>query len=152
MGCTSSSAALTAVVTNMWSPQTIGELQLSPGMSIFQAMFSVSLHRSGRAGSSATLPAFSPRNCGQCCAAASGAGTSSQPTPKMPIRMRFIVSLLVRDRAGDDDAAIHQDVFVSTAITAFPGRVDRNRACPATSTTPRDRAPSASPALKPGNR
>ena len=92
IGCTSSSAALTAVVTKMWSPQTMGELQLRPGMSIFQAMFSVSLHRSGRAGSSATAPAAGPRNPGHwagwaaagAASPATRAGTRTKPVSRIP--------------------------------------------------------------------
>ena len=44
------------VVPNDW------ELQPRPGMSVFQTTFSVSLHVSGKAGSSATAPAAGPRN------------------------------------------------------------------------------------------
>ena len=47
------------------SPQTMGELQERPGTSIDQAMFSPGPQLSGSAGSSATTPAASPRNCGQ---------------------------------------------------------------------------------------
>src|SRR5262245_19106997 len=60
--------AFIAVTTNTWLPHTTGELQLRPGMSIFQAMFSVGLHLSGSLGSSAATPACAPRNCGQFCA------------------------------------------------------------------------------------
>ena len=44
----------------MSSSQTTGELQPSPGIVVFQAMFSVSLHVSGSAGSSATAGLSAP--------------------------------------------------------------------------------------------
>src|SRR4030095_14708229 len=55
---------LIAEVTNTWSPQTTGELQLCPGTEIFHATFSLSLHVSGSAGSSSATPACSPRTGG----------------------------------------------------------------------------------------
>src|SRR5688572_28128858 len=58
-----------AEVRKTWSSQTIGELQPRPGTSTFQTTFWVSLQESGRPGSSATTPAFGPRNCGHWSAA-----------------------------------------------------------------------------------
>ena len=75
----------------MWSSQTTGELQLNPGMSIFQAMFSVSLQVSGRAGSSAMLPALNPRNFGHCCAAATGVRVSHSVKPVVIVATSLIV-------------------------------------------------------------
>jgi hypothetical protein len=51
------------VVTKTLLPQTIGLDHPSPGMRVFQATFSVALHRSGRAGLSSITPfMFGPRN------------------------------------------------------------------------------------------
>src|SRR5438093_7970888 len=68
LGC----LVLIAVRTNTWLPHTTGELQLRPGISIFQATLSVALQVSGSFGSSGATPALVPRNCGQCCASAAG--------------------------------------------------------------------------------
>src|ERR1041385_640652 len=49
----------------MRSPQTMGEDQPTPGISIFHATFSLEDHLSGGAASSATPSEPGPRNCGQ---------------------------------------------------------------------------------------
>ena len=61
-------------------------------MSVFQTTFSVSLHVSGRAGSSGTSPAFGSRNLAHSpCPWASGAPVSNSSThPTMAITRRFI--------------------------------------------------------------
>src|SRR5215471_8592383 len=60
-------------VRKMLSPQTAGELQPAPGMSVFHVTFSVVLQVSGRFGSSATPSDPGPRNPGQLSAAAAAA-------------------------------------------------------------------------------
>ena len=67
MGWIGTSGPSTAVDvrTKTWSPQTIGDAQPRPGTSTRHATFSSEPQRSGRAGSSGTTPAVSPRNCGQ---------------------------------------------------------------------------------------
>ena len=83
-GC-GSSPALTAVVTNTCSPETIGELQPRPGMSMVQTTFSVSLQRSGRSGWSGATPASRPRNRGQSLLArATGSASSSTTVVSSP--------------------------------------------------------------------
>ena len=97
-----SSPALIADVTKTWSPDTTGELQLRPGMSVFQTTFSVSLHVSGKARSSGTSPAFGPRNLAHSpCPSASGAPVSnSSAHPTMAITRRSIGILPVVDRTS----------------------------------------------------
>src|SRR6185295_17776098 len=56
---------LTTEVTKMLSPQTAGELQPVPGISVFHATLSVVLHLSRRLGYSATPSEPGPRNCAQ---------------------------------------------------------------------------------------
>src|SRR5262245_12179707 len=85
-GCTGC-FVFTAVVTKTWSPQATGELQLRPGISIFQATFCVSLQVSGRAGLSAATPEREPRNCGHCspCAIADTAARASTAMARRPV-------------------------------------------------------------------
>src|SRR5215471_7258989 len=78
----SASAEPTTDVTNIWSPQTAGELQPVPGTSVFHATFSVVLHLSGRLGSSATPSEPGPLNPGQLSLAA--APPSSMATKNAP--------------------------------------------------------------------
>src|SRR5438093_13295081 len=56
---------LIAVVRNTFSPQTIGDAQPRPGISVFHETFSVLDHRSGRFVLVLTPRAPGPRNCGQ---------------------------------------------------------------------------------------
>src|SRR5215467_8863775 len=66
----SASAEPITDVTNIWSPQTAGELHPAPGIWVVQATFSVVLHLSGRLGSSATPSEPGPLNPGQLSLAA----------------------------------------------------------------------------------
>src|SRR5216117_94412 len=86
LGCLAS----IAVRTNTWLPHTTGELQLRPGMSIFQATLSVALHVSGSFGSSGTTPALVPRNCGHCCAPAVVATRRHVKTPMTVVAERVM--------------------------------------------------------------
>ena len=60
----------TAVVTNTWSPQTIGVADPLPGIAIFQRTLSVSLHVTGGSACGASPVASGPRHCGQAPSAA----------------------------------------------------------------------------------
>ena len=55
----------TAEVRKILLPQTTGEDQPQPGMSVFQTTFSVSLHVSGSVLPSPSPSDCAPRNCGQ---------------------------------------------------------------------------------------
>src|SRR2546429_9763070 len=93
-----------ADVTMTWSSQTMGELQPRPGISVFHATFSVSLHVSGRAGSSAMTPALGPRNLGHWSVADRPVRVSSI---KPPMKVaRFIVRGLY---TGHLDAGLPAD-------------------------------------------
>src|SRR6266446_2316412 len=61
----STSPELIAVVRNTFSPQTIGDDQPRPGISVFHETFSVLDQRSGRFVLVLTPRAPGPRNCGQ---------------------------------------------------------------------------------------
>src|SRR5688572_14667396 len=104
------------VSTNTWLPQTTGELQLRPGISIFQAMFSVVLHRSGSRVSSAATPARSPRNCGQFCACAVAEYTRAQSV-EMSNEMRLVI--------GQKRILTHGKWPLIRATDAPPGRGPR---------------------------
>jgi hypothetical protein len=54
----------------------MGEDHPTPGIAVFQAMFSVCDHLSGKAGSSATPVDPGPRNCGHCRASGKSAAAS----------------------------------------------------------------------------
>ena len=98
MGTSSPSTAVD-VSTKTWSPQTIGDAQPRPGTSTRQTTFSSGPQRSGRAGSSATTPAVSPRNCGQLVWAAPGEALSRKTqTPSALNRMFIIDSSKLSDR------------------------------------------------------
>src|SRR5215471_11478564 len=83
----SASAEPITDVTNIWSPQTEGELQPVPGISLVHATFSVVLHLSGRLGSSATPSDPGPRNPGQLSLAAT-------PVSKMATKSAARIDLL----------------------------------------------------------
>ena len=79
------------VRTKTWSPQTMGDAQPRPGTSTRHATFSSRPQLSGSAGSSATTPAASPRNCGQLVwAVPKEALSRTMPVPSAVNRM-FIV-------------------------------------------------------------
>src|SRR5215471_1444021 len=83
----SASAEPITDVTNIWSPQTAGELQPVPGISLVHATFSVALHLSGRLGSSATPNDPGPRNPGQLSLAVA-------PVSKMAMKSAARINLL----------------------------------------------------------
>src|SRR4029450_7384299 len=91
--------ALTAVVRNTRSPQTIGDDQPRPGTSATHATFSVVENVTGSVESSATPAPPGPRNCGQV---GGGAACPRDPVASTTIanqaslRMRRIVAPNVR--------------------------------------------------------
>src|SRR5579871_6756438 len=59
-----------AVVSQIWSSQATGEDHALPWIAVFQATFSVSLHRTGRPVAFACPSPVAPRNSDQFCAIA----------------------------------------------------------------------------------
>src|SRR6187455_535869 len=68
--------ALIAVVTNTWSPQTIGDDHARPGISAAHATLIVVDHFVGSVATGETARPDGPRNCGQVLSGAGAAGTS----------------------------------------------------------------------------
>src|SRR5438093_12957279 len=86
---------LIAVVRNTFSPQTIGDDQPRPGISVFHETFSVLDHRSGRFVLVLTPWAPGPRNCGQLLSG-NGAPDAFKTANRIPgntNRERFIFIL-----------------------------------------------------------
>src|SRR5260370_40934648 len=90
----SGATVLTTEVRKMRSPQTPGDDQPLPGISVFQTTLRVALQVSGSAGSSATPVDCGPRNCGQESAAPSG--SASRKTVKASAGVRITSTLLPR--------------------------------------------------------
>ena len=90
MGTSSPSTAVD-VSTKTWSPQTMGDAQPRPGTSTRQTTFSSRPQRSGRAGSSATTPAASPRNRGQLVWAAPREALSRKTQTPSALNRMFII-------------------------------------------------------------
>ena len=106
----SGAPVFTPAVTKTWSPQTTGGLHPTPGMAVFQAMFSVALHVSGRAGLSGTTPALAPRNCGQC-------GCADTPARASVMRLNVV-------NARAFKAPSVRDQIGSRWPASFSGRAD----------------------------
>src|SRR5205823_8300830 len=84
--------SLTTEVTKTRSPQTTGDDQPRPGISVRQATFFVVLHESGSFLPSATGPAEPPRNCGQLSSARTTGAQNNSPSTLNLRRMQTIPS------------------------------------------------------------
>ena len=89
-------STLTTVVTNTWSPQTIGELHDRPGTVSLHTTFCVRLQLAGSEGWSGATPLRVPRNCGQFSAVTGTTGRHASTTIQA---RRFIAERITGPRA-----------------------------------------------------
>src|SRR3954454_8136458 len=80
---------VTAVVTIIWSPQTIGEDQPRPGTSARHPTLIVVDHLSGRPSIAETARPAGPRNCGQVRSAGAGAAGMNAVTKNNTAAVRI---------------------------------------------------------------
>src|SRR5262245_43618991 len=124
-------------VTNTRLPHTIGDEMPRPSSGAFQAMFSVSLQRSGRFCSALTPDADGPRQCGQLSAASVALAAKTIPRIRrmlMGLPSHSIISIstsdhhFARSQGGilDRLAALGDD---GMAVTSLVGNLQAAEVC-----------------------
>src|SRR5262249_19364262 len=115
-----------AVVTKTRSPWTIGDERPSPGRAVFQATFSVALHRSGRSAPAYSPCPVGPRNRGQSPApSAEGRGAISSRTHQRGSRV-IVCPCLLRV-AGEPERSLSALPATASRVWGSSGGTLRRR-------------------------